>query len=230
MLRLGGNIVVEETVEPPHGHLPETRGVVVDRMGGADPFAELKNSSDEYAVYDSHYERIGKVDDILLDELDRVTYVGLKMGFFGTNSTLIPVELVRVNDKRRLIEVAESKETIKHAPHFGQEETVSPELEDRVRTYFGMEPLYSSQAQQGSYPSGTTDVSRFGPDERVDVEPGERARAQEEHPLRGRVEGEDSQRSLPAEGEGPQNPTTEPEDHWDRQTTAGGVTVHRRRE
>jgi hypothetical protein len=81
-----------------------------------DPFAELKSSSEEYAVYDSHYERIGKVDDVLLDELDRVTYVGVKMGFFGTNSTLIPVELVRINDKRRLIEVAESKETIRHAP------------------------------------------------------------------------------------------------------------------
>jgi hypothetical protein len=47
----------------------------------------LTTSREEYAVYDSHYERIGKVDDVLLDELDRVTYVGVKMGFFGTNST-----------------------------------------------------------------------------------------------------------------------------------------------
>ena len=56
----------------------------MDRVSGADPVAELRSSSEEYAVYDSHYERIGKVDDVLLDELGRVTYVGVKMGFFGT--------------------------------------------------------------------------------------------------------------------------------------------------
>jgi hypothetical protein len=200
----------------------------MDRVSGADPFAELKRSSEEYAVYDSHYERIGKVDDVLVDELDRVTYVGVKMGFFGTNSTLIPVELVRINDKRRLIEIAESKETIRHAPHFGQDETVSPEMEDRVRTYFGMDPLHSSLAQEGSYTSETRDAGRLGPDERVDVEPGERARAQEESLLREPLEVE----SLPeetAEGESTGNLTADSRDHWDRQTTAGGVTVHRKR-
>ena len=147
----------------------------MDRESGADPFAELKSSSEEYAVYDSQYERIGKVDDVLLDELDRATYVGVKMGFFGTNSTLIPVELIRVNDKRRLIEIAEDKETIRHAPHFGQDETVTPELEDRVRSYFGMEPLHSSPARGDSYIQDARDVSILGSDERVDMEPGERA-------------------------------------------------------
>jgi hypothetical protein len=195
----------------------------MDRVSGADPFAELKSSSDEYAVYDSHYERIGKVDDVLLDELDRVTYVGVKMG-----STLIPVELVRVNDRRRLLEIAESKETIRHAPHFGQDETISPELEDRVRTYFGMEPSHSSGAQEGTYPPDTAHVSRFGPDERVDVEPGERARTQEERLLREPLEGESPSEGT-VEGEPAENLAAEPQDRWDRQTTAGGVTVHRKR-
>jgi hypothetical protein len=199
----------------------------MDRVSGADPFAELKSSSEEYAVYDSHYERIGKVDDVLVDELDRVTYVGVKMGFFGTNSTLIPVVLARINDKRRLIEIAESKETIRHAPHFGQDETVSPELEDRVRTYFGMNPLHSSLAQEGSYASDAGDAGRFGPDERVDVEPGERARAQEESLLREPLEVESPPRET-AEGEPTGNLTAEPQDRWDRQTTPSGVTVHRK--
>jgi hypothetical protein len=200
----------------------------MDRVSGADPFAELKSSSEEYAVYDSHYERIAKVDDVLVDELDRVTYVGVKMGFFGTNSTLIPVELVRINDKRRLIEIAESRETIRHAPHFGQDETVSPELEDRVRTYFGMEPLHSTLARENSYTSDARDVGGLGSDERVDVEPGERARAQDESLLREPLEVE-SPPGEAAEGEPTENVTAEPQDHWDRQTTAGGVTVHRKR-
>jgi PRC-barrel domain len=203
----------------------------MDRVSGADPFAELKSSSDEYAVYDSQYERIGKVDDVLVDELDRARYVGVKMGFFGTNSTLIPVELVRINDKRRLIEIAEPKETIRHAPHFGQDETVSPELEDRVRSYFGMEPLHSSLAQESSYTPGSRDVGLLGPegpDERVDVEPGERSRAQEGSALGEPLEVE-SPPAETAKGEPTGNLAAEPQYHWDRQTTAGGVTVHRKK-
>lgn len=199
--------------------------------GGADPFAELKSSSEEYAVFDSHYERIGKVDDVVLDESDRVTYVGVKMGFFGTDSTLVPVELVRINDKRRLLEVAESKETIRHAPRFGQDETVSPELEDRVRIYFGLELLHSSHAQEGSYASDTPAASRFGPDERVDVEPGERARAQEEQSLPGQLEDESSRESAPGRAsreEAGDRPSGEPGARWEKQTTEGGVAVHRR--
>ena len=202
----------------------------MDRASGADPFAELKNSSEEYAVYDSHYERVGKVDDLLLDETDRVTYVGVKMGFFGTNSTLIPVELVRVNDRRHLIEIAESKETIRHAPHFGQDETVSPELEDRVRTYIGLEPLYYSHRHQaeGPHTSDIAETRRFGPDELVDVEPGERARAQEESLLREPLAGE-SPPGGTAEEEPAEDLSAPPQDRWKRESTAGGVTVHRRR-
>src|ERR687894_837288 len=175
----------------------------MDRASGANPFAELKSSGEEYAVYDSHYEKIGKVDDVLVDELDRVTYVGVKMGFFGTDSTLIPVELVRINDKRRLIEIAESKETIKHAPHFGHDETVSPELEDRVRTYFGLEPLLPPRPAE-TYPP--EDTARFGPDARVDTEPGERV--EDQNLLTGPPLGD------PVAGE-PVDP--EPVDRWNRE-------------
>ena len=107
----------------------------MDRGSRVDPFAELKEVGDEYTVYDSHYEKLGKVDDLLMDEEERVLYVGVKMGFFGTNSTLVPTEIIRVNDRRRLIEVSEPAETIRHAPHFGRSEELSPELENHVRTY-----------------------------------------------------------------------------------------------
>ena len=38
---------------------------------------------------------------MLVDKLDRVTHVGVKMGFFGSNSTLIAVELGRGDGKYR---------------------------------------------------------------------------------------------------------------------------------
>jgi len=181
----------------------------VDRESGRDPFAGLKSGDEEYGVYDTHYERIGRVDDVFLDERDAVSYIGVEMGFFGTNSTLVPVELVRVNDRRHLIEVAAEAETIKHAPHFGSEEVVSPELEDRVRTYFGLEPLLPPQE---TYPS--EDTGRFGPDDRVDIAPGERMEAQ------------NRQSGLAGD---PVAGGRIPEDRWDRETREGGVTIHRRR-
>ena len=193
----------------------------MDRESGHDPFAGLKDSSEEYSVYDTHYEKIGRVDDVLLDERDAVSYIGVKMGFFGTNSTLVPVELVRVNDRRHLIEVAEDAETIKHAPHFGHDETVSPELEDRVRTYFGLEPIQSSEEPEEPHPSD--DTSPFGPDDRVDTEPGERMEAQD------RLVGESVGEVEPAGAQAQEPPGDSREERWDRETREGGVTVHRRK-
>jgi hypothetical protein len=189
--------------------------LVVDREIGPDPFAALKDGSEEYHVYDKHYERIGRVDDVFIDDQDAVSYIGVKMGFFGTNSTLVPVEIVRVNDIRRLIEVDEDAETIKHAPHFGHDETVSPELEDRVRTYFGLEPLVPPTPAE-TYPPA--DATRFGPDARVDTEPGERLEDQD------LVAGQPA--GAPAADE-PVNVT--PEDRWNREVREGGVVFHRRR-
>src|ERR687894_1497157 len=75
------------------------------------------------------------------------------MGFFGTNSTVIPTEIIRVNDRRRLIEVSEPAETIRHAPHFGRGEELTPELENHVRTYYGLESLQPSPEHEPQGPN-----------------------------------------------------------------------------
>lgn len=170
-----------------------------------DPFAGLKEAQDEYHVYDSHYERIGKVDDLLVDDADRVLYVGIKMGLFGSNSTLVPVEALRVNDKRQLIEIMETEENIKNAPHFGHKDELSPDFEDRVRTYFGLEPLHAARAGQSRGSGSTTDPDRFAPDPRVDTEPGERATEQrgaflDDPPLDTDIARRDISRSEPRRG------------------------------
>jgi len=201
---------------------------------GIDPFAELKQAREEYTVYDSHYEKIGKVDDVFVDEGDRALYVGVKMGFLGTNSTLVPTEIIRVNDRRRLIEVAEPAETIKHAPHFGSNEDLSPELENHVRTYFGLEPLRASP-EHGSQGAFASDIAaeRLGPDVRVDTEPGERAEAQEyflpplekETPAREPVLEEDTASREPLAA--PSRETSS--GPWERTETVSGTVIHRRR-
>ena len=79
----------------------------------SDRFTEGEYDFADYTVYDREYEKIGKVDDLFVDENDQPEYIGVKMGFLGNKSTLIPIELVRINEKRKLVEVVADKETVK---------------------------------------------------------------------------------------------------------------------
>lgn len=145
---------------------------------GGDRFSQLEQAYSEYTVYDQHYEKVGKVDDIFVDANDEPEYIGVKTGFLGMKSTLIPIELVRVNDRRKLLEVAADEETIKHAPTFDDDGDITPEYEDRVHGYFGLERpahMQSSGGYGGYYDSPVEDAAREEDLRRsVDTEYGER--------------------------------------------------------
>ena len=85
-------------------------------MASEERLRELEEKYEGYTVYDNRGERIGKVDDLFIDEADREEYIGVKMGFLGRKSTLIPMDIVRVNEEDRAIEVSESKDHVKDAP------------------------------------------------------------------------------------------------------------------
>ena len=104
-----------------------------------DRFRELEETYRDYTVYDQHYERIGRVDDVFVDESDRPEYIGVKTGFLGMKSTLIPMEIARINDRRRLVEVAADRHTIESAPAFDDNEEITPDHEARIYGYFGLE-------------------------------------------------------------------------------------------
>ncbi len=212
----------------------------MDQRDRVDPFVELKEAGDEYTVYDSHYKKVGRVDDLLVDNEDNVLYLGVKMGFFGTNSTLVPTEIVRVNDRRRLIEVSEPVETIRHAPHFGRSEELTPELENHVRTYYGLESLRPSQDHESQGPdifstdgSGLEDWADNVPLERVETEESpvaEDEREPEDTPEHGES-GLPRDRERQPESAGHDEPiserlSTEPRSPWSW-ITGSGVTVHR---
>jgi PRC-barrel domain protein len=126
-----------------------------------DRLRELEEKYEGYRVYDNRGERIGKVDDLFIDEADREEYIGVKMGFLGRKSTLIPMDIARVNEANRTIEVSESKDHVKDAPSFDDDEDITPEYEDRIRSHFGLESLGSSHTR-GSYGahSGAGDEER----------------------------------------------------------------------
>ena len=124
----------------------------------------------EYTVYDMHYEKIGKIDDLFVDENDNPEYLGVKMGFLGTMSTLIPVDIVRVNDKRRLVEIAADKETVKNGPTFSDDREITSEFERQVFDYYRVETRQASIESEayGAYYSNATGRDR------VDLQPGSR--------------------------------------------------------
>ncbi len=160
----------------------------------SDGFTEDGYSFTGYQVYDMHYEKIGKVDDIFVDENDNPEYIGVKMGFLGTRTTLIPIELARFNEKRRLVEIAADKDTIKEGPTFGDDREITSEFEQRVLSYYRLETaqIPMERGAYGAYYSTATGG------ERLDLRPGERVEARERsgevHPGVATREGADRER------------------------------------
>ena len=123
----------------------------MERENRDDRLAAVEDEFAGYTVYDEHYEKIGKVDDLFVDENDRPEYLGVKMGLLGLKSSLIPWELCRVNERRQLIEVGAPKDQIKDAPTFDDDEEISPELEERVYRHFGLQRGSAERSGYGEY-------------------------------------------------------------------------------
>jgi hypothetical protein len=122
---------------------------------------ELEEKYEDYKVYDNQGSKIGKVDDLFVDETDHEEYIGVKLGLLGRKSTLIPMEILRVNESDRTIEVSESKDHVNDAPSFDDDEDITADYERRIRDHFGLESVESSSSRgsYGGYSEGDTAAS-----------------------------------------------------------------------
>lgn len=103
-----------------------------------DRFTAIEDEYAGYTVRDPNGEKIGKVDDLFLDENDQPEYIGVKMGFFGTRSTLVPLDACTVDKSQGFIEVNQPKRTVKDAPNFDDDSQITPDYERQVREYYGL--------------------------------------------------------------------------------------------
>ena len=140
MFIVGGSGYAKTRVQP----FGEERAVTSEER-----LRELEEKYEGYKVYDNQGEKIGKVDDLYVDESDNEEYIGVKLGLLGTKSTLIPMDIVRVNEADKAIEVSDSKDHVKDAPTFGDDDEVTAEYEDRIRSHFGLESLGTSSSRGG---------------------------------------------------------------------------------
>jgi uncharacterized protein (TIGR02271 family) len=145
----------------------------LERKARTDRLAEVEVRYAGYTVYDRHYEKMGEVDVLFLDENHQPEYLGVKMGFLGTRTTLIPFEMARVNDAQQVIKVAADKETLKNGPTFDDDREITPQFEKEVYSYYGLQrassveessslgygDYYTEQSTQTTGVADPTDVS-----------------------------------------------------------------------
>ena len=147
----------------------------------SDRFTAIEDQYADYTVYDRNGEKIGKVDDLFVDENDTPEYIGVKMGFLGTRSTLIPWEVATVDENDRRIEVSVDKAQAKEGPSFDDDQDITPDYEEQVYSHYGLQ-----RAQTNGEGSGYGDY--YGDDEAGKVGPGMREGDTETGEFRGHSE------------------------------------------
>ena len=118
--------------------------------GRSDGFTAVEDRYAGYTVYDNAGSKVGKVDDLFLDENVNPEYIGVKMGFLGTRSTLIPMEVATVDESSGAINLSTDKETAKNGPSFDDDREITPEYENEVRSYYGLGAA-TGGGERGSY-------------------------------------------------------------------------------
>ena len=133
----------------------------MQRETRTDRFVEIEDRFAGYEVYDPTGSKIGKVDDLFVDEGDQPEYIGVKMGLLGTRSTLIPWELVEVREDEGRIIAALDKDRVKDGPAFDDDQEITPEFENEVYSYYGLQKSGSTEGRgsYADYTSGTTGES-----------------------------------------------------------------------
>jgi uncharacterized protein (TIGR02271 family) len=134
----------------------------------SDRFTAIEDQYAGYTVVDESGSKIGKVDDLFLDESDQPEYFGVKMGLLGTSSTLIPADITTVDNEQGFIEVSQPKSTVQDGPAFDDDREITPEYENEVRSYYGLGPI-ESYGSYGDYEetnghsgAGSTDSTTAG--------------------------------------------------------------------
>jgi len=139
-----------------------------------DRFTAIEDRYANYTVYDPDGDKIGKVDDLFVDENDQPEYIGVKMGLLGTRSTLIPWELVEVRDEESTLIVSADDAHVKDGPTFDDDQEITPEFEGEVHSYYGLQQSDSAE-ERGAYADySSSDPGAVGPGMREgDTETGE---------------------------------------------------------
>ena len=125
----------------------EVRSLTDERQDDASRTPEERYAG--YEVYDRDGERLGKPDDLFVDEDDNPEYVGVWTDPLGSRSLLVPAEVVTVEDASKRMVVSRPKGVVEAAPSLGRGEELTPGLEERVRRHYGLPGLPGAEGRGG---------------------------------------------------------------------------------
>jgi poly-beta-hydroxybutyrate-responsive repressor len=91
-----------------------------------------------YTVYDDAGKKIGKVEDFFMGEDDRTQYIGVRVAPLGPGPARIPMDIARVNEQLRLVEISASKERVKDALTLDDGDETTIAFEQQVESLFGV--------------------------------------------------------------------------------------------
>jgi uncharacterized protein (TIGR02271 family) len=138
-----------------------------------DRFTAIEDRYAGYTVYDPDGDKIGKVDDLFVDENDQPEYIGVKVGLLGTSSTLIPWQIVEVRETDSTLIVSADDAHVKDGPTFDDDQDITPEFESEVYSYYGLQQSGSAE-DRGTYSDYYGNSGEVGPGMREgDTESGE---------------------------------------------------------
>ena len=100
-------------------------------------------------AYDRDGDKIGKVGQLYYDDAtDQPTWVTVNTGFFGTHQSFVPVSGAGFNGDR--VTVAYDKATVKDAPKIAEDGHLSPQEEQQLYRYYGVD--YNAGEAAGQAP------------------------------------------------------------------------------
>jgi uncharacterized protein (TIGR02271 family) len=126
----------------------------MEREVRSDRFTAIEDRFSGYEVYDPNGEKIGKVDDLFVDENDNPEYIGVKMGFLGTSSTLIPMDTITVDESAGRLVTSADRDTVKYGPAFDDDREITPDFENEVYSYYGLQRSETTE-ERGAYDAYT---------------------------------------------------------------------------
>lgn len=109
---------------------------VVEERNGLSTTTENRYAG--YTVCDYAGEKIGKVEEFFVDGEDRMEYIGVRTDSLEPRSMLIPIDMARVNEQWRLVEIAASKEKVEDTLLLDDGVDAIPTFEQQVRGFFGV--------------------------------------------------------------------------------------------
>jgi uncharacterized protein (TIGR02271 family) len=89
-------------------------------------------------AYDRNGDKIGTVGAVYYDDAtNQPTWVTVNTGFFGTREAFVPIQGAEINGGRVILGYDNS--TVKSAPHIAEDGHLSPEEEQQLYRYYGIE-------------------------------------------------------------------------------------------